>query len=44
MLLELLANDEERRALGQRAAETTRSQVGATARTAGELAELLTRP
>ena len=44
MLLELLANDEERRALGQRAAETTRSQVGATARTAGELGELLTRP
>ena len=37
VLLELLANDAERRALGRRAAETMRSQIGATARTAGEL-------
>jgi 3-deoxy-D-manno-octulosonic-acid transferase len=44
VLLELLANDEERRALGKRAAETMRSQVGATVRTADELQELLTRP
>jgi 3-deoxy-D-manno-octulosonic-acid transferase len=34
VLMELLANDAERRELGQRAAETMRSQVGATARTA----------
>jgi 3-deoxy-D-manno-octulosonic-acid transferase len=44
VLLELLANDVERRALGQRAAETMRSQIGATSRTAGELQELLARP
>lgn len=44
VLLELLASDKEREALGQRAAETVRSQVGATARTAGELHELLARP
>ena len=44
VFLELLANDEERRTLGQRAAETMRSQIGATARTAGELQELLARP
>jgi 3-deoxy-D-manno-octulosonic-acid transferase len=44
VLLELLANDGERRALGQRAAETMRSQAGATARTANELQELLVRP
>ena len=44
VLLELLANDEERRALGQRAGETMRSQIGATARTADELQELLARP
>jgi len=43
VLLELLADDNERRALGQRAAETMRSQAGATARTAGELQELLAR-
>jgi 3-deoxy-D-manno-octulosonic-acid transferase len=43
-LLELLANDVERRALGQRAAETMRSEIGATARTADELQELLARP
>jgi 3-deoxy-D-manno-octulosonic-acid transferase len=44
VLLELLANDMERRALGRRAAETIRSQIGATARTAGELQKLLTEP
>jgi 3-deoxy-D-manno-octulosonic-acid transferase len=44
VLLELLANAAERRALGQRAAETMRSQIGATARTAGELQELMARP
>ncbi|MGB2602102.1 MAG: 3-deoxy-D-manno-octulosonic acid transferase [Candidatus Sulfotelmatobacter sp.] len=44
VLMELLANDKERRALGQRAAETMRSQVGATARTASELKQLLARP
>jgi hypothetical protein len=42
--MELLANDGERRALGQRAAETMRSQIGATARTADALEELLARP
>jgi 3-deoxy-D-manno-octulosonic-acid transferase len=44
VFLELLANDVERRALGQRAAETMRSQIGATERTAGELQELMARP
>jgi 3-deoxy-D-manno-octulosonic-acid transferase len=44
VLMELLANDAERRALGQRAAETMRSQLGATSRTADALQELLTRP
>jgi 3-deoxy-D-manno-octulosonic-acid transferase len=44
VLLELLANDMERTALGERAAETMRSQVGATLRTADELEELLARP
>jgi 3-deoxy-D-manno-octulosonic-acid transferase len=44
VFLELLANDAERKALGQRAVETMRSQIGATARTAGELQELLARP
>ena len=44
MLLELLANDAERKALGQRAAETMRSQIGATSRTADEIEELLARP
>jgi 3-deoxy-D-manno-octulosonic-acid transferase len=43
VLMELLANEAERRALGQRAAETMRSQAGATERTAGELEELLAR-
>jgi 3-deoxy-D-manno-octulosonic-acid transferase len=44
VLLELLANAAERSALGQRAAETMRSQIGATARTASELQELMARP
>jgi len=44
VLLELLANPAERRALGQRAAETMRSQIGATARTVDELQELMARP
>ncbi len=44
VLLELLANDEERKALGRRAADTMRLQIGATARTAGGLQELLARP
>lgn len=39
--MELLANDAERKALGQRAAETMRSQAGASARTADELQDLL---
>jgi 3-deoxy-D-manno-octulosonic-acid transferase len=42
--MELLANDGERIALGQRAAETMRSQIGATARTVDALQELLARP
>lgn len=41
VLMELLANDGERKALGQRAAETMRSQTGATVRTADEAQELL---
>jgi 3-deoxy-D-manno-octulosonic-acid transferase len=44
VLMELLANDAERKALGQRAADTMRSQSGATARTADALQELLARP
>jgi 3-deoxy-D-manno-octulosonic-acid transferase len=44
VLLELLANDAERIALGERAAETMRSQIGATALTADELERLLARP
>jgi 3-deoxy-D-manno-octulosonic-acid transferase len=44
VLMELLANDAERIALGERAAETMRSQIGATARTADELEKLLARP
>jgi 3-deoxy-D-manno-octulosonic-acid transferase len=43
VFLELLANDAERKALGRRAAETLRAQIGATARTAGALEELLAR-
>jgi 3-deoxy-D-manno-octulosonic-acid transferase len=41
VLMELLANVTERNALGKRAAETVKSQIGATARTAGELRKLL---
>jgi 3-deoxy-D-manno-octulosonic-acid transferase len=44
VLLELLANDAERRKLGQRAAETMRSQAGATTRAADALMELLAWP
>ena len=44
VLMELLANDTERRALGQRATETMRSQVGATMRTADQLQKLLATP
>ncbi|MGC1373699.1 MAG: 3-deoxy-D-manno-octulosonic acid transferase, partial [Candidatus Sulfotelmatobacter sp.] len=41
VLMELLANDVERKALGRRAAQTMRSQLGATARTVAELRKLL---
>jgi 3-deoxy-D-manno-octulosonic-acid transferase len=44
MFLDLLANDEQRRVLGRRAAETLRSQIGATGRTASELQQLLAQP
>ncbi len=44
VLMELLSNDVERRGLGQRAAETMQSQVGATARTVRELRQLLALP
>lgn len=44
VLLELLANDAERKALGRRAAETMRSQIGATTRTADELQRMMARP
>ena len=44
VLMELLANEPERKALGQRAGEAMRSQIGATARTAAELQELLSHP
>jgi 3-deoxy-D-manno-octulosonic-acid transferase len=40
-LMHLLANDAERRALGQRAKETLQSQVGATARTLQAIKKLL---
>ena len=43
VLLELLANDSERKALGWRAAETIQSQKGATDRTADALQGLLER-
>jgi 3-deoxy-D-manno-octulosonic-acid transferase len=39
--MELLSNDEERRALGRRAAETLQSQTGATHRTLAALEKLL---
>jgi 3-deoxy-D-manno-octulosonic-acid transferase len=41
-LMRLLAGDSERRALGQRAQETIRSQAGVTERTVGALKTLLT--
>jgi 3-deoxy-D-manno-octulosonic-acid transferase len=41
VLLELLGDDDKRKTLGQRAAETMRSQAGATARTVEELQRLL---
>jgi 3-deoxy-D-manno-octulosonic-acid transferase len=44
VFLELLANDAERKGLGERAAGTMRSQIGATARTVHELQQLLARP
>jgi 3-deoxy-D-manno-octulosonic-acid transferase len=44
MLMHLLANDEERLALGRRAKETILSQVGATNRTLEELKSLLAAP
>ena len=44
VLMELLGNDDERTALGKRGAETMRTQVGATVRTADALMELLARP
>jgi hypothetical protein len=39
--MQLIANDAERRALGQRAAETLRLQRGATERTLAQLKNLL---
>lgn len=42
-LMELLTNDKDRRELGRRAADTVRSQVGATTRTASALLQLLAR-
>jgi 3-deoxy-D-manno-octulosonic-acid transferase len=44
VLLELLANDAERIALGKRATEAMGSQIGATERTARELEELMAQP
>ena len=41
VLLELLANDEERKALGHRAVETVQSQKGATEKTLHFLKDLL---
>ncbi len=41
VLMELISNDTERRALGQRAAETLRAQAGATAKTFAALEKLL---
>jgi len=43
VLMQLLDNDPERRALGQRAEETARSQAGATSRTLEELNALLSQ-
>jgi len=41
VLMELISNDAERRALGQRAAETLQSQAGATEKTFNALEKLL---
>ena len=41
VLMELISNDAERRALGRRAAETLRSQAGATEKTLAALERLL---
>jgi len=43
VFMDLLANDAERSALGERAAGTMRAQIGATTRTVGDLQELLAR-
>jgi len=42
--MDLLSNDAERQALGQRAAETLRSQMGATERTLAALEAWLQPP
>jgi 3-deoxy-D-manno-octulosonic-acid transferase len=42
VLMELISNDAERKALGRRAAETLRSQAGATEKTLAALERLLT--
>lgn len=44
VLMDLLDNDAERTALGRRALETVRSQMGATLRTADALQELMAQP
>jgi 3-deoxy-D-manno-octulosonic-acid transferase len=44
VLMDLLANEAERKAMGRRAAETLKSQLGATGRTARELRRLLDEP
>lgn len=44
VLMDLLANETERKAMGRRAAETLKSQVGATDRSARELLRLLDKP
>lgn len=44
VFLQLLANDAERKALGIRAAETVRSQLGATTRTVDQLQKLMAQP
>jgi 3-deoxy-D-manno-octulosonic-acid transferase len=44
VLMELLNSEAERKALGKRAAETMRSQLGATKRTVAELQQLLAQP
>jgi len=41
VLMELISNDAERKALGQRAAETLRSQSGASQKTVSALERLL---